>query len=119
MRVLVVDDNEDAASMLGDALRDEGLDVAVAYSGPEALDEVERFAPDAAVLDLGMPVMDGFELATRLRATFPRLRLVALSGYVDPSSRRRAQESGFDAHLAKPSTVDAVLRAVTAGARAA
>lgn len=102
-RVLVVDDNADAAEMLATALAAFGHEVVVAHDGPHALELVERFWPDAAVLDIGLPVMDGHELARRLRARgLERCFLVAVTGYGQDEDRVRSQEAGFDAHLVKP-----------------
>ncbi|MEP6593150.1 MAG: ATP-binding protein [Acidobacteriota bacterium] len=103
-RVLVVDDNRDAAELLADSLRALGHVVAVAFDGPSGLEAASRFEPDVALLDLGLPMMDGFELARRLRAHRPRpgLRLVAITGYGQVSDRQKSSEAGFDAHLVKP-----------------
>ncbi len=116
MRVLVVDDNSDAADLLGELLADHGHSVHVAHSGPEALQLLATFTPDAALLDIGLPVMDGYELALALRGSVPTIRLIALTGYGAPNDRKRTAEAGFDAHLTKPvslstvtSTLDALL----------
>jgi signal transduction histidine kinase/DNA-binding response OmpR family regulator len=103
-RVLVVDDNRDAAAMLGEALRLYGHDVRIAADGVTALRVAEEFRPDVALLDLGLPVMDGYELARRIRAQpdLAQTRLVALTGYGQEGDRRRTRESGFAAHLVKP-----------------
>ena len=103
-RVLVVDDNEDAAEALAEALVDLGHAVEVAHDGPQALAKLETFSPDVALLDIGLPLMDGYELARRIRHE-PRLsgiRLVSITGYGQHSDRVRAQEAGFDVHLVKP-----------------
>jgi signal transduction histidine kinase len=103
-RILVVDDNEDAASALAEALVDLGHAVEVAYDGPQALAKLETFSPDIALLDIGLPLMDGYELARRIRSE-PRLsgiRLVSITGYGQHSDKLRAQEAGFDVHLVKP-----------------
>jgi signal transduction histidine kinase len=103
-RVLVVDDNEDAAVALAEALVDLGHAVEVAYDGPQALAKLETFSPDIALLDIGLPLMDGYELARRIRHE-PRLsgiRLVSITGYGQNSDRLRAKEAGFDVHLVKP-----------------
>jgi CheY-like chemotaxis protein len=78
--------------------------VETAYSGPAALEKAEAFRPDVVLLDIGMPGMDGFEVARRLRATphGRELMLVAQTGWAQEEDRRRTQEAGFDAHLAKP-----------------
>ena len=104
LRVLVVDDNSDAADTLADALAALGCDSRVAHDGAEAIRIAAEYEPQVALLDIGLPVMDGYELAARLREA-PRgeqLRLVAVTGYGQDSDRRRAFEAGFDAHLVKP-----------------
>ena len=103
-RLLIVDDNEDAANLLGAALRRLGHDVRVANDGAAALRLAQEYVPHVALLDLGMPVMDGYELATQLRkqAAWRKVRLVAVTGYGQPSDRERTQAAGFDAHLVKP-----------------
>lgn len=111
LRVLVVDDNADAAAMLGHLLRSSGLDVRVAHDGPEALGAAEHFKPQAAFLDLGLPAMDGVELAARLRALpgLSGLRLAALTGYGQDSDRARTAAAGFDAHFVKPVSEEALV----------
>ncbi len=109
-RVLVVDDNEDAAYLLGVALTTLGYEVAVAHDGPEALRCAEAAPPDAAVLDIGLPVMDGYELAARLRALpgLSALPLVAITGYGQDTDRCSSREAGFAEHLVKPVDIRAV-----------
>lgn len=103
-RVLVVDDNEDAAELIAVALATGGYETAVALDGPKALETAAWFRPHAAVLDLGLPVMDGLELAARMRQTpdLAGVRLVAVTGYGADGDRQRTREAGFDAHLLKP-----------------
>jgi CheY-like chemotaxis protein len=103
--VLVVDDNVDAADMLARALSAVGYEVAVAHDGPTALDRAREFSPDAALLDIGLPVMDGYELAQRLREMNegPRaLALIAVTGYGQLGDRARSAAAGFGHHLVKP-----------------
>jgi len=103
-RLLVVDDNDDAAQSLALALRLEGHEVETAADGDAALHLLDSFAPAAAILDIGLPTMNGYELAAALRAD-PRTRgivLVALTGYGRGPDRRRALDAGFDEHLVKP-----------------
>lgn len=110
-RVLVVDDNEDAASLLSELLTLNGYHVSTAFDGPSALEAAEVLEPEVAVLDIGLPVMDGYELAQRLRARHQSLRLlIALTGYGQPSDRERSAAAGFAVHLAKPVSVDQILR---------
>ena len=113
-RVLVVDDNADAAESLAMLLDLQGHATRVVLSGREALETVEAFAPDVALLDLGLPKLDGYELATRLRA-MPQLRgirLVALTGYGRSEDRQRTQAAGFDDHLVKPVDLATLTRAL-------
>lgn len=109
-RVLVVDDNADAAEALGMLLGALGAEVQVVHDGPAALARAPDFRPDVVLLDLGMPGMNGLEVARRLRAD-PALRhvlLVALTGWGQSEDRRRTREAGFDHHLVKPADLDAL-----------
>ncbi len=114
-RVLVVDDNVDAASTLAEAVRLDGHEVRVAHDGPDALEQADGFAPEVVLLDIGLPGMDGYEVVRLLRQR-PQLRktlMVALTGFGQESDRERALQAGFDEHLIKPvdlDTVHAVLR---------
>lgn len=103
-RILIVDDNEDALEMLKEMLWTAGHDVRATTSGPAALELIKEFKPDIALLDIGLPAMDGYELASRLRAEMgPQAPcLVALSGYGQESDRARSQAAGFSLHLVKP-----------------
>ena len=111
-RVLVVDDNRDAADMLAAAVAARGHITAVAHDGPEALRVARDFRPDAALLDIGLPVMDGYELAQHLRSVHPtgRLLLVAITGYGTDSDRLRSREAGFATHLTKPVDLETVAK---------
>ncbi|HXU81849.1 MAG TPA: ATP-binding protein, partial [Polyangia bacterium] len=109
-RVLVVDDNRDAAELLAEALELEGYQTRVAYDGPSALRLAAEFRPELAFLDIGLPVMDGYDLARRLRALDQGpLVLVAVTGYGQPADRARSAEAGFDEHLVKPIGIDSAL----------
>ena len=103
-KVLVVDDSADGAEMLATALNTQGYDTRVAYDAPLALKIAADFLPDVALLDIGLPVMDGYELAVRLRELpgLNGLKLIALTGYGQESDRRKSREAGFDHHLVKP-----------------
>ena len=103
-RVLVVDDNADAAESIGVLLQLWGHEVRLAHSGEEALQAVSDFHPHVVLLDIGLPVMDGYEVARRLRRELggEEAVVVALTGYGQESDRRQAQEAGFDHHLTKP-----------------
>jgi two-component system CheB/CheR fusion protein len=113
-RVLVVDDNRDAADSLGMMLGALGADVQVAYDGLDALHISQTFAPDLVLLDIGMPGMDGFEVARRFRAQRPSgadagCTLVAVTGWGQDSDRRKSARAGFDLHLTKPVNMEALL----------
>jgi CheY-like chemotaxis protein len=113
-RVLVVDDNRDGADMLAEALRLEGHEVTVAYDGPEALTRLRERPCDVGILDLGLPIMDGYELAQRIREQqgSTATALIAITGYGQDSDRSRTTAAGFDLHLVKPVELQTVLRAV-------
>ena len=123
-RVLIVDDNEDAVELLAESLELVGHVVRVAYDGPSALRVAATFVPEVALLDIGLPVMDGYELARRFREHpgLERLRLVAVTGYGQDTDRQRSQKAGFDAHLVKPVQIAelvSVIRELTGGGRGA
>jgi PAS domain S-box-containing protein len=102
-RVLVVDDNVDAAESLADLVRLFGHDAEVAHDGPSAVAGALAGRPDVVLCDLGLPGMDGYEVARAVRARLDGdVRLVAVSGYAQPEDVRRSAEAGFDAHVAKP-----------------
>ena len=110
LRILVVDDSTDGAEMLAAALATKGYETRVAFDGPEALRIAAEFHPDIIFVDIGLPAMDGYELATCLRA-LPELsdvRLFALTGYGQESDRQRTREAGFDHHFTKPIALDAI-----------
>jgi PAS domain S-box-containing protein len=113
-RVLLVEDNADAAKLLHVVLMQLGYEVQTAVDAPSALRLLETFTPDIAFVDIGLPVMDGYELTRQLRR-MPRLsatRLVAVTGYAQDDDRRRAFASGFDEHLPKPLALDRVLECI-------
>jgi signal transduction histidine kinase len=103
-RILLADDNRDAADSLAVLLRDIGHEVRVAYDGEEALEAGPEFRPDAVILDIGMPRMNGYEVATRARgSSWGRgAKLIALTGWGQQSDKTRAAQAGFDHHLTKP-----------------
>jgi CheY-like chemotaxis protein len=121
-RVLVVDDNRDAADSLAMILEMSGTEVAVAYDGEQALVLIEEETPDVVLMDIGMPVMDGYEVARRIRSTpgGERFHLVALTGWGQADDKERALATGFDEHLTKPidPAVLAELLASSVGRRA-
>jgi DNA-binding response OmpR family regulator len=102
-RILVVDDNEDAADSLCTLLDVLGYQVKVAYDGPEAIQAADAFKPDAALLDIGLPHLSGYEIARHMRATRGRsVLLAAITGWGQEDDRLRAREAGFDNHFTKP-----------------
>jgi PAS domain S-box-containing protein len=113
-RVLVVDDNVDVADLVAELLKLHGHHVEVAYDGAAALRLAEAFRPVLALVDIGLPVMDGYELATNLRARLGEScpRLIAISGYGQPGDRARSREAGFDGHLVKPVDVHHLLEII-------
>jgi CheY-like chemotaxis protein len=116
--VLVVDDNNDAATTLKLGLETIGHIVVTAPDGPTALELARMFQPEIAFLDIGLPVMDGYELAHHLRQVpgiSPDLKLIAVTGYGLESDRQRTSAAGFSAHLVKPVSFDS-LAALCSGA---
>jgi PAS domain S-box-containing protein len=113
-RVLVVDDNVDAASMLDMLLRSLGHETRVAHEGTAALRVAEEFRPDIVLLDIGMPGIDGYEVARRLRtlAKARPMRIVAVTGWGQEGDRERSREAGFDLHLVKPVDANELSRAL-------
>jgi signal transduction histidine kinase/CheY-like chemotaxis protein len=111
-RILLVDDNEDALELLAEILRSSGYDVKEALDGPSALKLLDGFRPDVAILDIGLPVMDGYELAAKLRAQLGDSvpRLIALTGYGQEHDRARSKAAGFDLHLVKPVDAEALMQ---------
>lgn len=109
-RVLVVDDNRDAATSLSMVLQFLGVDVRTAHDGREALEVFHAYQPSVVLLDIGMPGMDGYDVARTIRARFPDrpASIVALTGWGQDEDRRRAQEAGFDHHLVKPVDLSAL-----------
>jgi len=101
-RVLIVDDNEDAVDLLQELLTETGYSVRTAFDGPSALLVARDFMPQVALVNIGLPVMDGHELGRRLRELYQTLRMVAVTGYGTAAAKARSLELGFDAHLVKP-----------------
>jgi CheY-like chemotaxis protein len=104
VKVLVVDDNVDAADSIALLLTMDGFEAHSVHGAMAALDTVGSFKPDVVLLDIGLPVMDGYEVAQRLRDRIPvgRMRIVALSGYGQQADRDKASLAGFDDYLVKP-----------------
>ena len=111
-RILLVDDNLDANEMLRSALEAAGHEVLTAANGPDALAVASKAPPDVGVLDIGLPGMNGYELAGRLRAICAGARLIALTGYGQASDHDAALAAGFDAHCAKPVTISGLLAVI-------
>lgn len=115
LRVLLIDDNVDALHMLSAALVHSGYVVANSTDAVQGLELVRKFQPDVAVLDIGLPVVDGYELARWIRASeLPRQpRLIALTGYGQPTDRSRAAAAGFDDHLVKPVSLERLTASIS------
>ena len=118
-RLLLVEDNGDARAMMQMALEAAGHHVQTAPDGPTAIAVAATFAPDVAILDIGLPGMNGYELARTLRGRYPSLRLIALTGYGQDSDAQAADDAGFDAHCTKPITIDELLNEIDSAARGA
>jgi len=118
--VLVVDDNLDAAEGLAMLLSLRGHQVATAHDGHQAIEAAREQRPDVVLLDIGLPRLDGFEVARRLRQehTARPMLLVALTGYGQERDRVRAREAGFDHHLLKPVRLEMLEQLLTVDARA-
>jgi CheY-like chemotaxis protein len=103
-RILLVEDDPDVAALLAETLEERGHTVGVAHDARQALETLVQLRPEVAVLDLGLPDLDGLELARKLRASqpAPALRLFALTGYSGDADRQRAREAGFEQYLVKP-----------------
>jgi len=108
LRIVVVEDNDDIRSTVVELIRKLGHDVWIASDGPSGIDIIERARPDIALVDIGLPGLDGYELARRISAcpALEATRLVAMTGYGQPEDRRRAIEAGFQAHLVKPVSLE-------------
>ena len=114
-RILIVDDNADAGTSLSALLQLNGHETQTAFSSVDALSLAESFDPDIVLLDIGLPEMDGYEVARRLRRTpqGPRIHIIALTGYGQQADRDRARQAGFDGHLVKPLDFAALDRMLT------
>ena len=114
LRVLLVDDNVDAVESMEILLQAFGYEVSTAIHPDIALAQLETFAPAAAVIDIGLPGMDGYQLATEIRRRLAGkpMRLIAFTGYGGADDIARAKVAGFDAHLVKPVEIDRLLAAL-------
>ena len=117
VRILVVDDNRDAARTLGTLLGSLGATTATAFSGKEALDAIGPFKPDVVLLDLGMPDLDGYDVARLIRAKpeWADLRLIALTGWGQDADRERTRDAGFDHHVVKPIEIEHLRQLLSEG----
>jgi CheY-like chemotaxis protein len=118
-RVLLIEDNADAAETLREVLGLLGHEVAIAYNGPEGLAKAREVPPDVVLCDIGLPAMDGFDVARAFRAdeAFEQVFLVALSGYALPEDIQRARDAGFHSHLAKPADLQKLMQVLGEAAR--
>jgi signal transduction histidine kinase/ActR/RegA family two-component response regulator len=116
-RVLIIEDNVDAANTLREVLELGGHHVEIAFSGPEGLEKARASRSEVVICDIGLPEMDGYAVARAMRAApdLDRIALVALSGYAAPADVAKAKEAGFDAHLAKPPSMEAIERVLEGG----
>jgi DNA-binding response OmpR family regulator len=112
-KVFVVDDNRDAADTLGMFLTLEGYDVRVAYDGDDAIEKAHDFQPEVALLDIGLPGKDGYEIARTIRSEREDdVMLIAVTGYASEADIARAREAGFDYHFSKPPNLPALLKRI-------
>lgn len=115
MRILVVDDEEDITDVIKTLLEMEGKEVESANTGESAMEVAAAFKPKAALVDLGLPDIDGYEVARRLRAAYPTIFLIAHSGWGAEEDRQRTREAGFDYHLVKPAEIEEILEVLEKG----
>jgi CheY-like chemotaxis protein len=115
-RLLIVDDNIDAAMSLAQVLALDGHVAEAVYGATDALRRAPAFAPDIVLLDIGLPEMDGYEVARRMRAAGIRSILIALTGYGQAEDQQLARDAGFDAHMTKPVDFDALQLLIARGA---
>ena len=113
---MVVDDNRDAADLIAEFLHMCGHETLPIYGGAEAITAADAFQPDVMLLDLGMPVITGFDVISALRQAprFRRTRMIALTAWGDARTRERTQVIGFDHHMVKPARLDEILNVVSA-----
>jgi two-component system CheB/CheR fusion protein len=111
-RVMIVDDNRDAARTLSLLLNSYRYQTALAFDGRQALSVAAEFRPQIALLDIGLPEINGFDLAVELKRRDPGMRLVAISGYGQADDRCRSKAAGFDRHFVKPVKIDELMRAL-------
>jgi signal transduction histidine kinase len=114
LSIVLVEDSEDIRELMAELLREWGHSVAVASDGSRGAELIQAEQPDVAFIDIGLPVLDGYEVAAQIRAkqSPKRPRLVAMTGYGQESDKKRAREAGFDAHIVKPASIDALKSAL-------
>jgi CheY-like chemotaxis protein len=115
MKILVVDDNVDSAESLALLLSMGGHEAHVAHDGPAAVDAAARLRPDVMLLDIGLPMMDGFEVCRRVRQEpwGQQMAMVALTGFGQDRDRAESASAGFDRHMVKPIDYDALLKTLS------
>ena len=115
---MIVDDNRDAADLVAEFLVICGHEAVPVYGGAEALRTADRFAPDVVLLDLGMPDVNGFQVASTLRQTlrFQQVKMIALTAWSDETTKTQTKAVGFDHHLVKPADLDDILGLLNVGA---
>ena len=108
LRIVVVEDNDDIRTTVVELIRKLGHEVSIAADGPAGLEMIEKIRPEVALVDIGLPGFDGYELARRVAAlpSVKATRLIAMTGYGQPEDRRRALEAGFLGHLVKPVSLE-------------
>lgn len=112
-RILLVDDNQDAAQMLELLLTMDGHTVRTAYDAETGIEIAKEYKPDVCLLDIGLPMMDGYEAARQLRKIVPRALMMSLSGWGQDEDRRRSHEAGFNYHLVKPVEIEDIYKLMT------
>jgi CheY-like chemotaxis protein len=114
-RILIVDDDQDMVEIFADVLGELGFETRIARDGPTALNIAQSFRPNVCLLDIGMPVMDGYEIAAKLRGLSglrEDMRIIAITGYGQDVDRQRSLDAGFHAHLVKPVNLDTLTKLV-------
>lgn len=112
LRILIVDDNADATEMLKTLLSLQGHPIRTASDGKEAIEKAGEFEPEICLCDIGLPGMNGYELAVRLRGMFPKALLISISGWGQPEDRQKSRESGFNYHLIKLAQLNDLLKLI-------
>jgi CheY-like chemotaxis protein len=114
-KILIIDDYQDGADVLGQLLQLQGYNVMTAYNGPDGIAAALKDNPNVALVDIGMPGMDGYEVARSLRKTFAdQLYIVAVTAWSDRETKQRCTENGFDLHMTKPVNFQALFDVIAA-----